>query len=25
MSRVPIRTIIETWKACNQNYSEAAR
>lgn len=25
MSRVAIRTIIETWKACSQNYSEAAR
>ena len=25
MSRVAIRTIITTWKACNQNYSETAR
>src|SRR3990172_8981449 len=25
MSRVPIRSIIETWKACGQNYSETAR
>ena len=25
MARVPIRTIIETWKACGQNSSEAAR
>src|SRR4030066_633073 len=25
MPRVPIRTIIETWKACGQNYSETAR
>jgi len=25
MSRLPIRTIIETWKTCSQNYSETAR
>ena len=25
MPRVPIRSIIETWKACKQNYFEAAR
>lgn len=25
MSRLPIRDIITTWKACNQNYSAAAR
>lgn len=25
MPRVPIRLIIETWKACGQNYSAAAR
>ena len=25
MTRIPIRTIIETWKACGQNSSEAAR
>src|SRR3990172_12767970 len=25
MSRLPIRTIIDTWKACSQNYSETAR
>ena len=25
MTRIPIRTIIETWKACSQNSSEAAR
>src|SRR3989304_5478091 len=25
MSRLPIRTIIGTWKACSQNYSETAR
>jgi len=25
MPRVPIRTIIETWKACGQRYSQAAR
>ncbi len=25
MSRAPIRSIIETWKACGQNYSETAR
>ena len=25
MARVPIRTIIETWKACGQNSSEAAQ
>ena len=25
MSRVPIRHIIETWKACGQNYSATAR
>ncbi|MDP6495645.1 MAG: integrase core domain-containing protein [Dehalococcoidia bacterium] len=25
MPRVPIRSIIETWKACKQNHSEAAR
>ena len=25
MPRVPIRSIIETWKACKQNYSIAAR
>src|SRR3990172_9438538 len=25
MPRVPIRTIVETWKACGQNYSRTAR
>lgn len=25
MPRIPIRTIITTWKTCNQNYSETAR
>ena len=25
MSRLPVRTIIETWKACDQNVSETAR
>lgn len=25
MSRIPIRTIITTWKACGQNYSRTAR
>lgn len=25
MSRLPIRAIITTWKACNQNYSATAR
>src|SRR3990172_4594527 len=25
MPRVAIRSIIETWKACKQNYSETAR
>ena len=25
MSRIPVRTIIETWKACDQNVSETAR
>lgn len=25
MSRLPIRVIITTWKACNQNYSATAR
>ena len=25
MSRVPIRAIVETWKACGQEYSKAAR
>ena len=25
MPRIPIRTIIETWKACGQNFSVAAR
>ena len=25
MSRLPVRTIIETWKACGQNFSATAR